>query len=83
MKLAGLTNFARVLIEASDPDAALTRVAGPCDLFLCTYVFELLPSPEYGLRLLRIAHQLLAPGGIAIVQVKHSADWKSKSRMWA
>lgn len=82
MKLAGLSNFAPVLIEASNPDAALGRVTGPCDLFLCTYVFEVLPGPEYGFRLLTIANQLLAPGGMAIVQVKYADNWKTSSRTW-
>jgi 2-polyprenyl-3-methyl-5-hydroxy-6-metoxy-1,4-benzoquinol methylase len=82
MELAGLHNFAPVLIDASDPEAALARVSGPCDLFICTYVFEVLPSPEYGIRVLRVAHQLMVPGGMAIVQIKYNDDWKTSSRMW-
>lgn len=82
MKLAGLNNFAPVLLEASDPDAVLQRVAGQSDLFLCTYVFEILPSPEYGFRLLKLANQLLVPGGMAIVQVKYADDWTTISRTW-
>jgi SAM-dependent methyltransferase len=82
MKLAGLSNFLPVLIEAANPEAALARVPGPCDLFLCTFVFEVLPSPEYGYRLLKIANQLVAPGGIAIVQIKYTDSWQTSSRMW-
>jgi SAM-dependent methyltransferase len=82
MGLAGLHNFAPILLDASDPEAAISRVPGPCDLFICTYVFEVLPSPDYGIRVLRIAHQLVAPGGMAIVQIKYNDDWRSSSRMW-
>ena len=45
-----------------------------CELFLCFYVFELLPTPEYGLRLLNIARQLLVPGGVAVIQIKYSTS---------
>jgi SAM-dependent methyltransferase len=84
MKAEGLHNFKPVLIDASDPEAALGLVRGPCDLLISTYVFELLPTPEYGLRVLRIVHELLAPGGIAVIQVKYSeGDWKTRSQGWA
>jgi 2-polyprenyl-3-methyl-5-hydroxy-6-metoxy-1,4-benzoquinol methylase len=83
MTAAGLDNFVPVLVEASDPEMALTRVPGPCDLLLSTYVFELLPSPEYGIRVLRIAFELVAPGGIAVIQIKYNAgDWRTGSRRW-
>jgi 2-polyprenyl-3-methyl-5-hydroxy-6-metoxy-1,4-benzoquinol methylase len=82
MSSVGLHNFTPILIEASEPEAALGRVAEPCELFLCTYVFEVLPSPEYGIRILRIAHQLLAPGGMALVQIKYKDSWRTASRMW-
>jgi SAM-dependent methyltransferase len=80
---AGLNNFASVLIEAPDPEAALARVPGPCDLLLSTYVFEALPSPEYGIRVLKTASKMLAPGGIAIIQIKYSGgNWWTSSRRW-
>jgi 2-polyprenyl-3-methyl-5-hydroxy-6-metoxy-1,4-benzoquinol methylase len=63
----GLDNFQPVKIDIPDPESALSRVAGPVDLFLCLYVFEVFPSPEYGSRVLRIAHQMLRPGGMAMV----------------
>ena len=37
--------------------------------------------PEYGLRLLRIARDLLADDGLALVQIKYSTDsWRTRSR---
>ena len=83
MASVGLKNFVPVLIEASDPEIALGRVLGPCDLFFSAYVFELLPSPEYGIRVLTIAHKMLAPGGMAIIQVKYNdGNWRTESRRW-
>jgi SAM-dependent methyltransferase len=76
-------NFVPVLIDASDPEAALAQIKGGCDLFLSTYVFELLPTPGYGIRVLKIAYELLAPGGIAFIQIKYSENsWRTRSRRW-
>jgi SAM-dependent methyltransferase len=84
MTEAGLHNFRPVLIDAANPEAALEQVEGQCELLLSTYVFELLPTPEYGLRVLRIAYELLAPDGIVMVQVKYNeGDWKTRSQGWA
>lgn len=84
MTAAGLRNFTPILINAAAPEAVLACVRGPCDLLISTYVFELLPTPEYGLRLLRIACELLTPGGAVIVQIKYSgADQITTSRRWA
>jgi SAM-dependent methyltransferase len=83
MVAEGLNNFTPVLIEASDPEAVLTQAPGPHDLLLSTYVFEALPSPEYGIRVLKIVSELLAPGGIAIIQIKYSgANLWTASRRW-
>jgi cyclopropane fatty-acyl-phospholipid synthase-like methyltransferase len=82
MSMEGLRNFTPILIDASDPEAALAQVPGPCDLFLSTYVFEALPSPEYGIRVLRIARQLVETGGLAIIQIKYHDNWKNASRRW-
>ena len=65
------TPFQGVVVDVSEPEAALTHLTGPCDLFLCVYVFELITSQEYGARLLRIAHSALIPGGLAFVQIKY------------
>lgn len=65
------TPFRPVLVEAARPEHAVGQIGPGCDVFLCCYVFELIPSPEYGARLLRIARDLLAPGGLALIQVKY------------
>ena len=75
------TPFQPVLVDVRDPEAALRHIAGSCDVFLCVYVFELIPSPEYGERILRIARDILAPGGLALVQIKYdTGSWRTRPR---
>lgn len=71
-KTAGTPKFRPILIEIAQPEAAIDQISTQCDLFLCTYVFEVFPTRDYGLRILRIAEQLLAPGGMAFVQIKYA-----------
>jgi len=60
-----------VCIAAGEPESVSGAVAAPCDLFFSSYVFELLPSREYGLRVLGVAHDLLRPGGVALIQIRY------------
>ncbi|KQT94737.1 hypothetical protein ASG49_07925 [Marmoricola sp. Leaf446] len=60
----------RVEVPVDHPEAALDRI-GRCDLFLCFYVLELVPSAEHGARILQVAARALAPGGMAVVQFKY------------
>jgi hypothetical protein len=70
-----------VLIDVDNPEAAAAQITQPCDVFLSFYVFELIPTPEYGARILCTAAELLAPGGIALIQVKYrTASWRTLSR---
>lgn len=72
--------FTPVLAEVAHPERVVDKI-GTCDLFLCCYVFELIPTPEYGERLLRIASSVLAPGGLALIQVKyHEGGFWSRPR---
>ncbi len=72
----------KILIDVGAPETAIGEIgAASCDLFLCLYVMELVPSEDYGLRLLDIAAQLLVPGGVALVQTKYSTATRfSRSR---
>lgn len=75
------TTFRSVPIDVADPEKALRQIGAPCDVFLCFYVFELIPTPEYGARILHIARELLAPGGLALIQVKYDdGRWATKPR---
>jgi SAM-dependent methyltransferase len=75
------TPFRQVPIDVGNPEEALDRIGGQCDIFLSFYVFELIPTPEYGARILNIAKELLAPGGLALIQVKYDEGrWLTKPR---
>lgn len=75
------TPFTPVSIDVEAPEAALKQISEPCDVFLSFYVFELIPTPEYGERLLRIASRLLAPGGLALIQIKYdTGSWWTRPR---
>ena len=72
-----------ILVEAANPEGALTQISEPLDLFFSIYVFELLPSEEYAQRIIRIANKMLRPGGLAFLQFKYSTeDIQSKTRKW-
>lgn len=75
-----------VLVDVARPEAAVAEIGpGSCDLFLCLYVLELVPSQEYALRLLDVAARLLAPGGMALVQTKYAttaASSRSRRRAY-
>jgi SAM-dependent methyltransferase len=81
---AGLRNFEPVLVDAGAPETAVTQIKQKCDLFLSTYVFEVFPTPEYGLQVLKIARKLLNEGGMAIIQVRFIRDsWNSRPKRFA
>lgn len=74
------TPFRPVHIDAATPEKVVDEVGG-CRVFVSYYVFELLPSPAYGVRLLRLARRLLEPGGLAVIQIKYSDHrWRTRSR---
>ncbi len=80
---AGINNFLPIQINLAMPEEAAELIPKPCDFFLCTYVFELVPSQAYGKRIVDIAFRLLRPGGFAMIQIKYSTDEaRTKSRMW-
>ena len=73
----GRASFRSFVVRPTDPeDAKLPS----CDLFLCTYVFELVLSPEIGLRILDVAAKALEPGGLAIIQIRYGAHRRRAAR---
>ena len=77
--LACDTPFSGVVIDTTHPEVSAQNIP-KCDLFICFYVLELVPTPEYGLRILKIAADLLRPGGHAVIQIKYRTGWRSASR---
>lgn len=72
------------IVTASQPESILDSLKHPVDLFLCTFVFELLPTESVAKRILNVAHQCLREGGVAMIQVKYStSDPATRSRHFA
>jgi len=68
----GFQGFQPILIDVKHPEGVFDSLQkGSCDFFLCTYVFELIPSPEYGVRILNVARDLLKEGGGALIQFRY------------
>ena len=84
MAAVGLPGFVPVLVDANQPRSALKVITEPCDLFICTYVFELLPGVEHALQILQLAWELLAAGGVALVHIRccPAAALGGRSRPW-
>lgn len=72
VEMACSTPYIPVLIDIDAPEKIRSQLRQPCDLFLSFYVFELLPSEDYGWRVLELAFELLSPGGVALIQIKYS-----------
>lgn len=71
-------SFVPILVDVATPETALDALPGPVDLVVCLNVLELVPSPEYGDRLLRIARKALRPGGMALVQIRYQTGLGTK-----
>lgn len=83
MQGEGLPGFKPVLVDVNHPRAALELITTPCDLFVCTYVMELMPTEAHALQVLELAYELLAPGGHALVQIRSTdGALTARSRPW-
>lgn len=68
----GRSGFEPVLLaDAGAPEAAIGAIGGPVQFFLCTAVIQHMPSKEYGLRVVRIAREVLEPGALALLQIRY------------
>jgi SAM-dependent methyltransferase len=68
------TPFKPVKVDVEQPEAVLRQVEPGVDAFVSFYVFECLPSPEYGMRILNLARELLREDGMALIQVKYQTS---------
>jgi ubiquinone/menaquinone biosynthesis C-methylase UbiE len=72
------------IVTAAQPELVLDSLKNPVDFFLCTFVFELLPTEGVGKQILKVAHQCLRDGGVAMIQVKYAtSDPATRSRQFA
>jgi cyclopropane fatty-acyl-phospholipid synthase-like methyltransferase len=67
----GHHNFRGILIDALNPESVLAEGDGRIDFFMSTAVFQHFPNKEYGVRVTKVAHQLLADDGIALIQTRY------------
>lgn len=79
----GFDGFEPLWIEAEQPEQVLDRVDSPVDFFLSTSVYQHFPSKDYGVRVTRLACQLLSEEGVALIQIRYddgSEKFKPKRR---
>ncbi|WP_110470386.1 class I SAM-dependent methyltransferase [Williamsia limnetica] len=58
-------------VDIASPATAAAGLEDQCDLFLCVYVLELVPSQQDAMEIIEIAERLLVSGGVALIQVKY------------
>lgn len=74
-QLAGYdVRYTPQIVAAAQPDSVLDSLKNPVDFFLCTFVFELLPTEGVARQILNVAHQILRDGGVAMIQVKYATS---------
>ena len=80
----GYNNFQPILIDATTPELVLNHKISEIDLFICVYVFEQFPSPDYGLTVLNLANKMLKNDGIAFIQIRYNDGRRKgmKSKRW-
>ena len=82
LKLAESKIGIGVVADMHSPEEVVKEI-DPVDIVICTYVFELLPTRAYALRLLRVFQELLKPGGLAFVQIRYAnARLSTRGRSW-
>jgi hypothetical protein len=78
---AGFRGFRPVLVPSENPEQVRTLLDASYDFFLCTYVYETLPGQHYCERVTRLAYELLAPSGLALIQIRYDeGSIRSKQR---
>ena len=71
-------------IDLENPERAVADLDATCSAFLCLYVVEVTTGAAEVRRILNVAKRVLAPGGIALVQVKyHTDDPRTRGRLAA
>jgi len=66
-----LKGFIPLLIDIDKLEQCIELVERPVDFFLSTAVYQHFPSKEYGIRVTKLAARLLAPEGVALIQIRY------------
>ena len=67
----GFDEFHPVNINVDTPEAALLHLDQPVDLFLSTGAFQWFSGKDYSVKILKVAHHSLRPGGAALIQIRY------------
>ena len=79
----GFDEFQPIWIKSEKPEQVLDYVDFPVDFFLSTSVYQHFPSKDYGVRVTKLAYQLLSEEGVALIQIRYddgSKKFKPKRR---
>ena len=68
-----LKGFIPVLIDIDNLEECIEVVRQPVDFFFSTAVYQHFPNKEYGIRVTKLAGRLLAPEGVALIQISYDA----------
>ncbi len=68
------------LIDLDCPEKTVVGLENSCDVFLCLYVIEVTTGEDAVRAILNIAKSVLAPGGIAFVQMKYHTSEGRRGR---
>jgi len=66
--------FKPILIDIDYPEKVVEEIDQKCDLFLSTAVFQHFPSKQYGIRVTKLAYEILNDKSLAIIQVRYEGD---------
>ena len=73
----GFNGFHPVLIDIHHPEEALTAVGSPVEFFIATAVYQHFPGKLYGVKITKLAYELLNDNGIALIQIRYSDGSKA------
>jgi cyclopropane fatty-acyl-phospholipid synthase-like methyltransferase len=71
LAVRGLNNFHPVHIDAAQPETCLNHIPRAVDFFMSTAVYQHFPGKDYGLRVTRLAYDMLNPSGLALIQTRY------------
>ncbi|MDH3982012.1 MAG: class I SAM-dependent methyltransferase [Kiritimatiellaceae bacterium] len=71
VEAANFKGFHPVNISAETPEGCLEKIPHSLDFFLSTAVFQHFPGKQYGVKILKIAAELLRPEGLALIQIRY------------
>lgn len=68
--------FVPIHIDINNPEYVKDCIGRSIDLFLSTAVYQHFPSKEYGIKITKVAFDLLSVKGFALIQIRYDNDTK-------